>query len=222
MSNLFFFRDQIGYDRDERIDRVKRHHISLDNPIIARYVEEHDVGTDDLDDPGKRRLLSALQYRLGDDLFTELVNELYEEYGEAGDTFNIKAYELGSEVDESDFLEKVETLKEDGLRDEGHFSYVLEIEDFVDREEEGVVDISFSVTGKREYLSPDEIILETSEGGEVELDDATDQTPTGVTRREEYTVEVRVYSDAGLLALSNSRIDKTLQGEIRDAIQRWG
>lgn len=225
MSNLFFFRDQRGYDRDEKIDRVKRHHISLDNPIISRYVEEHDVTTEDLDDPGKNRLLSMLQFRLGEETFTELVNKLYEEFGEEGDTFNIKAYGLDPEIDESDLLDRVATLKQNGLREEGeenHFSYVLQVEDYMDREEEGVVDISFNITGKREYMSPDEILLETSEGGELELGEVTDETPTGVTRREEYIVEVRVYSDAGLLAISNSRIDKTLQGEVRDAIQRWG
>ena len=225
MSNLFFFRDQEGYDRDEKIDRVKRHHISLDNPIISEYLEKNDVSVDDLDDPGKNRLLSTLHHRLGDDKFTELVNDLYDEYGEEGDTFNIKSYDLDSDIDESDLLDRVETLKQNGLREEGeeeYFSYVLQIEDYVDRDEEGVVDISFNVTGKREYLSPNEIVLETSEGSEVELDDVTEETPTGVTRREEYTVEVRVYSDAGLLAISNSRIDKTLQGEIRSAIQQWG
>lgn len=221
MSNLFFFRDQIGYDRDEKIDRVKRHHITLDNPIISEYVKEQDVPVDDLDDPGKNKLLSALHHRLGDDTFTELVNKLYDEFGEEGDTFNIKAYDLNSDIDEEDLLDTVESLEQDGVGQE-KFTYLLEIKDFVDRDEEGVVDISFDITGKREHLSPDEILLETSEGGQVELDDVTDEPPAGVTRREQYTVEVRVYSDAGLLAISNSRIDKTLQGEIRSAIQRWG
>lgn len=221
MSNLFFFRDQVGYDRNEKIDRVKRHHISLDNPIISEYVEEYDVSVDDLDDSGKTKLLSTLHHRLGDDTFTELVNELYDEFGDEGDVFNIKAYDLDSDIDEEDLLNTVESLEQDGLSQE-NFSYLLKIEDYVDREEEGVVDISFNITGKREHLSPDEILLETSEGGQVELDDITDVPPAGVTRREQYTVEVRVYSDAGLLAISNSRIDKTLQGEIRSAIQRWG
>lgn len=221
MSNLFFFRDQVGYDRNEKIDRVKRHHISLDNSIISEYVEEYDVSVDDLDDPGKNKLLSTLHHGLGDDTFTDLVNELYDEFGEEGDTFNIKAYDLDSDIDEEDLLDTVESLEQDGLSRE-NFSYLLEIEDYVDREEEGVIDISFNITGKREHLSPDEILLETSEGGQVELDDVTDEPPAGVTRREQYTVEVRVYSDAGLLAISNSRIDKTLQGEIRSAIQRWG
>jgi len=221
MSNLFFFRDQVGYSRDEKIDRVKRHHITLDNPIISEYVEEHDVSVEELDDPGKNKLLSTLHQRLGDDTFSELVNELYDEFGEEGDTFNIKAYDLDSDVDEEDLLDTVEFLEQDGLSQE-NFSYLLEIEDYVDRDEEGVVDISFNITGKREHLSPDEIMLETQEGGQVELDDVTDETPAGVTRREQYTVEIRVYSDAGLLAISNSRIDKTLQGEIRSAIQRWG
>lgn len=221
MSNLFFFRDQIGYNLDEKIDRVKRHHISLNNPIISEYVEDHDVSVDDLDDPGKNKLLSTLHHRLGDDAFTELVNELYDEFGEEGDTFNIKAYDLDSDIDEKDLVDTVESLEQDGV-DQENFSYLLEIEDYVDRDEEGVVDISFNITGKREHLSPDEILLETSEGGQIELDDVTDEPPAGVTRREQYTVEVRVYSDAGLLAISNSRIDKTLQGEIRSAIQRWG
>jgi hypothetical protein len=221
MSNLFFFRDQVGYDRDEKIDRVKRQHISVDNSVISEYIEEHDVSVDDLDDPGKKRLLSTLHHRLGDDTFNELVNELYDEFGEEGDTFNIKAYELDSDIDEESLLDTVESLKQDTVSQE-NFSYLLEIEDYVDRDEEGVVDISFKITGKQEHLSPDEILLETSEGAQVELDDVTDEPPAGVTRREEYTVEVRVYSDAGLLAISNSRIDKTLQGEIRNALQRWG
>lgn len=221
MSNLFFFRDQVGYDREEKIDRVKRHHISLDNPIISEYVEEHDVSVDHLDDPGKNKLLSTLHHQLGDDKFTELVNELFDEFGEEGDTFNIKAYDLESDIDEENLLDTVESLEQDGLSRE-NFSYLLEIEDHVDRDEEGVVDISFKITGKREHLPPDEILLETPEGGQIELDDVTDEPPAGVTRREQYNVEVRVYSDAGLLAISNSGIDKTLQGEIRSAIQRWG
>lgn len=221
MSNLFFFRDQIGYSRDEKIDRVKRHHICLDNPIISEYIEEQDVSIDNLEDPGKNQLLSLLRNQLGDHTFTELVDKLYEEFGEEGDTFNIKAYDLDSDIDEEDLLDTVESLRQDEVGQES-FSYLLEIDDCVDRDEEGVVDISFNITGKREHLSPDEILLETSEGGQVELDDVTDEPPAGVTKREQYTVEVRIYSDAGLLAISNSRIDKTLQGEIRSAIQRWG
>jgi hypothetical protein len=221
MSNLFFFRDQHGYDRDEKIDRIKRQHVSLDNQVISEYVEEHDLSVEDLDDPGKKKLLRTLHSRLGDDIFSQLVQELYDEFGEEGDTFNIKAYELDSDIDEENLLETVEAQEQDGLS-EGEFSYLLEIEDYVDREEEGVVDISFNITGKREHLSPDEILLETSEGGQVELDDVTDEPPAGVTRREEYIVEVRVYSDAGLLAISNSGVDKTLQDELRSAIQRWG
>lgn len=221
MSNLFFFRDEVGYDRDEKIDRIKRHHISMDNSVISEYIEEHDVSVDNLDAPGKNKLLSTLHRQLGDNTYNELINDLYEEFGDEGDTFNIKAYELDTDIDEDNLLETVESLQDDGLSQE-NFSYLLEINDYVDRDEEGVVDISFKITGKREHLSPEEILLETSEGSQVELDDLTDEPPAGVTRREHYIVEVRVYSDAGMLAVSNSNVDKTLQGEIRSAIRRWG
>lgn len=223
MSNLYFFRDKEGYERKDMFDRVKQDDFTLQNSIISDYVKEYDLDTDDLDNPGKNKLQSFLEDELGTDVYLDLLEELFDEYGENGDTFNIKIYEIGSYVDESALVSEAERLQKEDLMniEEGDdFSYLLQIENVEDRDE-GVVDISFHISGKPDSIPSSEVSW-TEEGERKSIDDVTEDTPESLIRDQNYIVEVRIYSDAGLMAVSNSKIDKALQEEIRNGIQRWG
>ena len=225
MSNLFFFRDRVGYNLEDKFDRVDREHFSLGNDIVSNYVEEHGLRTQDLDDPGKNQLKIFLERKLEPEVFEELVDDLFDEHGEEGDTFNIKAYNLDTEIDKTELISNLEEFKENSLMDTGeaeNFSYIVQINDFIEREEEGVVDISFHITGKQEKIPPDELFWQTEGGEEQSIEDVTEDPPEALNRTKDYMIETRIYSDAGLMAVSNSGIDKTLQAEIRGGIQRWG
>ncbi|WP_254545388.1 hypothetical protein [Halomarina pelagica] len=224
MSNLFFFRDREGYDPEDKFDRIKRQYFQIDNEVISDYIKEYELDTEDLDEPGKNKLRHFLERNLDDDVFEQLLDELFESQGEEGDSFNIKVYELGNGVHQTSLLDKLDSFSQQDLMssDEGDdFSYVLEIADYVNREEEGVVDISFHVSGKRERMDPSDIWW-TEDGERVSISDVTQEPPEELNRDTDYIVEARVYTDACLIAISNSGIDKTLQGEIRSGIQRWG
>lgn len=231
MSNLFFFRDKNGYELEDKYKRVRSKYFNLENDVIAEWLEEHNLDTEDLDNPGKHRLRHFFEKNLEDDLVEELIDDLFNEYGEHGDTFNIKAYSLDSEIEEELLIEKLESFEDEPIMttdEEGNFSYLFETKDFIDREESEVVDISFHVTGKREMYPADEMFLQTEEGEKRSIEellydeDVFDEPPDDLSRTQDYTVEVRIYSEAGLMAVSNSDIDKTLQAEIRSGIQRWG
>jgi hypothetical protein len=224
MSNLFFLRDIEGYDLEDKFDRVKRDYFTLDNEEIAKYVEEYELDTDELNNPGKHELRHFLERKLDHEVFRDLIDDVFDDQGEVGDSFNIKAYQLKSKINEECLVARLEELKGADLmseEDDDSFSYVLQIDDFVDRKQEGVVDISFHVSGKQEQIPPSDIWWR-EDGEKVSIDDYAEELPEALNRDKDYNVETRIYSDAGLLAISNSRIDKTLQEEIRSAIQRWG
>jgi len=220
VENTFFFRDKEGYDQEDRIERIKRQYVTPDEPLIEECLERNAIDKEDLDNPGKNELLRILGRKLDNSEFDDLINSLFDEHGEEGDTFNIKVFELDSKIEKSTLAEKASEFKENGLSktEENSFSYVIRIEDFADREGQGVVDIEFKIRGKRENVSPEEIVW-VEEGEERSLDEIIDQQ---ARRKADYSVEARVYPDAGMMAITNSGIDKTLQGEIRSAVQRWG
>lgn len=224
LSNLFFFRDIVGYDDGDKFDRIPSQFFNLENNAITEYVDNYDLDTSDLENPGKTRLTRFMESELDDSQFENLIDELFEKYGENGDTFNIKAYNFNSDIDENTLVSTLEGFEDNPLMstdERESFSYLIEINDFENREE-GVIDIWFEITGKKETYSPEGWFVELEDGEQKLIAESVGDDAESVGRTDDYMLETRIYTEAGLLAVTNSDIDKTLQEEIRAGIQRWG
>ncbi|KAA9410723.1 hypothetical protein EGO51_13230 [Haloarcula hispanica] len=224
MSNLFYFRDKEGYSPDDKIDRIKRQYVSLEIPEIREAIRRSGANTAELEDPSKSRLIGFLRTELDTDEFSELINSLFDKYGERGDSFNIKSHKINIGLDVNQLVSNLNELEQQGLLDgeSDHFSYIIELDDYIEREEQGVIDISFVIRGKREHIESDQVQVRTTGGEQLTLDELADEEVAEITKTEEYLVESRIYHNAGIVALSNSSIDKSLHEEILSGIKRWG
>lgn len=226
MSNLFFFRDKKGYTQNDKRERIKVQYVGLDIPVIANAIEKYDLNVDHFENPGKNDLLDFLESMLTTQQYQRLLDRLFQIYGEEGDSFNIKSYNLLKNIDRDILVQKATELRDLDELPENEmekFDYVLAVEKVTDRDEQKFVDISFNVLGSENSISSKRKMRAETVGGEII--DPQESLTEDVKRwihEENFIAEVRIYPNANMMAVSNSDMTKTLQGQIRAAIERWG
>ncbi len=213
------------------MERIRQHHFTLQTPEIRSCLDRFDIDDSDLDSTSKSELKHFLEMELEDEDYENLVDTLFEEYGEEGDTFNVKVFRCPEEISLQNLLVSISEREDGDLMsiEPENFDYIMDLDESYHRESQGVVDLCFSIVGKREKLEEEEVIISTEES-EMTLNEAaerlseiTDEEITGAYKPNEYSVETRIYVDAGLISITNrSDMDKTLQKQIAGAIKRWG
>lgn len=224
------------------LKRVKHHKFTVNNPVISRYADEAGVRDEEVSEGGKWDTVSLFRGNLNDEQFEEFVEELFEEHGESGDTFNVKVWDVvDGELNSSLLLEKGNRLIDEYLPDaDDSRSYDKTIYlRKVESRDGGVVDFRFEKTGKKEDMT-DEIGFQTNTGkilsfselmhsyenaidsSSVEELDVDPENVERAVREDKQTVEARVFSTEGLAVMSNSGVTKGLHKEILNIIREWG
>jgi hypothetical protein len=242
MSSLFFFRQDKGYTEEEMLKRIKRHNFNVENPVISSYANEAGISDEEIGDAGKWDTVTLFRSELEENRFKEFVEELFEDHGESGDTFNVKVWDVtDSQLDSDSLIQKGENLTGEFLPDtDDSRSYDKTIYlRKAESRDEGVVDFRFEKAGKQEDMT-DEIGFETSNGEILSFSelihsyenvidsssvDELDVNPEDVeraVREDKQTVEARIFPTEGLAVMSNSGVTKGLHKEILNIIREWG
>jgi len=207
MNRLFFFRSSEGYDHDDRLDRLSIGDFrNTENDPVKNLIEEPTgVNAQDLT-KSPVALQNTLRNKLGFTDYRRFVTDLFEYCGQKGDTFNLQLY-FASDLDRSTLIENLD----EHLRDEDPEDLLSDPvrSSLYDCEDRGgnIIDLRFAIAYDQ---YSDYSTVRDEELGEELVEDA-----------DEASVEVRVYINEGMIAISNSEMDKEEKLRIRQLIERW-
>ena len=231
--NKFIFRD--GYTEYEKKNRINVDHFRNDHHgFVDQALSAAGLGEDILN-KRKSRFLNKLYSRLSEEEYNQFLDGMFEQYGEKGDRANLQLFRReglthqtlvntlesrGADV-ETDGGQEVQAA-EDEEPYSAHLSYVSNY----NVPESGVVDIEFTHTDQTEAVELGNGRFEDRSGHSVDANeiDVSDHDLEALSRfvqENDYTVEARVYTEEGIVAISNSKCSTGLQKAIFRAIRSW-
>lgn len=198
-DRLYFFRSDEGYEIDEMRKRVRVEEFrNPDNEPVRNLIEEGEINNSDLD-KSKESLHSTLRRKLTDVAYHNFVTNIFEDNGEKGDKFNLQLY-FTNEIDREDLIDTLEKnvsdVEPEELKDNEPSKSLHEYKSRVNN----AVDLRF--VWQEDY---------DEEGGEA----------AGSPPSESSFVEVRIYPEKQVIAVSNRGFDIDQQSRIRKVIRRW-
>jgi len=203
-DRLYFFRDEVGYEPDEMLARLSVGDIrNRDNEPVEHMLSHTPVSGQDLMEPADE-LYDTLENKLTTGGYESFIRSLFEHCGEKGDKFNLQFY-LGVGLDYETVLENAqENIRDkdpEDLLGKGLSKSLIEYEE----RGSGVIDLRFVKAKTTAY--------DLSEIEDVDEDIVSGSTPTGV--------EVRVYTEDNIVAISNRGMDDEDKNRVRQVIQSW-
>lgn len=203
-NRLYFFRDSNSYDTDEMLARIKVGGIrDPTNEPVEHILSETTVTGQDLR-LREDRLHQTLRNKLGTAGYRNFIKDVFRHCGEKGDKFNLQLY-FGAELEYDELLENAEEHERDKEPDE-----LLEeplSESLVRYEERGsgVIDLRF-------------VLAETTR---FDLSSIDDQDEDIVVDLSSSFVEVRVYTEEEIVAISNRLLDDEEKSSVRTVVESW-
>lgn len=205
MSRTYFFRDSEGYDLDEMRSRVRvRHFRDPDFGPVNNIIETSDVNPSDLSS-SQQELHSTLRRKLGSTRYKKFIKNVFELRGEKGDRFNLQLYT----TDELNYDDLVETVRDnvsdkdpEGLLQSSVYNSLIRVEERGD----GILDLRFVIPDRVNYINNEE--------------DEDDTTPEAVLSDHLY-VEVRIYSQQNIVAVSRRAVNEDQQESVWRTLNSW-
>jgi hypothetical protein len=225
--NLLFFRDR--YTNEEMASRIRTKDFRTNgHPHVESILEKAGLSHDVVLENRKSDFLSKIRANVDSEEYRSFLKGMFEEFGEKGDRVNLQFYRVDG-LSYQDLVDKLEAEQEpepepEAMTDGGDSQYSSLISDF-QTHEDAIVDIQFQLTDH-----PDDFEL-TDDGYVVDKDgERVDLSELGLdlddyqrfVQTNEYTIEVRAYTDADLIAISNSKGSNKLQKAIYQSVKRWG
>lgn len=207
MNRLFFFRTDEGYDHEDRLERLSIGDFrNTDNEPVEDLLEDSNgISGQDLT-KAPNELHTFLKSQLGFTGFKGFVSDLFEYCGEKGDTFNLQIY-FAAGIEHTTLIENLgEHVREEDPEDLLASPASQSLYDYKDRGN-GIVDLRFAVA--------DDQYADFSAVTDEELDEEL------IEDADEASVEARVYINRGIVAISNSEMEKDEKSRIRRVIERW-
>lgn len=219
-SNTFFLRET--YTHEEMINRIHSSEISVGNSDFDSVIDRYDsLDLDSFRGISKSDFFRRVSTELEED-FEDFVEQLYEECGQPGDTFNLQLFELPEERDYTAIYSLADNL--DGSR----------LDDLTESVDENLlinkssvgddyVDLSFKTAEKVQDIEPDEdlkVVIERADSGEVEAKYGPEYL---VRAPSQDVIEARIYPGDKIVAVSNgSGINDGTQNAIVNGIIELG
>ncbi|WP_147301735.1 MULTISPECIES: hypothetical protein [unclassified Haloferax] len=222
-NNKFLFRD--GYTQTEMEKRTSKDHFTWGEPILRKYAESGGLDQSDFQKLGKHNTIGLLKRTLSKESYGDFLEEIFEKHGKKGDQFNIQLYKLSDYVD-VDVLDEVLAEKNgDQLNNIEGFKTEEPVwfEDHKLENDGETIDILFKVRGQDQEIHADRLEFVDADTERVSKVIPRDELEGNFIRASvDYTLEVRVFPSGDLLAISNSKGDKTLRNSVIQAIKLWG
>lgn len=220
-ENTYIIRN--GYDPEEQATRISASSFRTeDEEIIQDVLEESERDFQYLTDHEKEVFLETLRTDLGDSRYEQFLDEMFEKYGEKGDSFNLQFYSVG-EID-YDALKQNAERAEGSLEeiDEDQFSLPTSLEQVIPNGSSEVIDLLFEVVGHPENVDVEDARkVKTSSGEYVDIDDLDVDGMDTVVTENKLRVEVRVYADDDIFVMSNTAMKSNVEDDIIAVIKRW-
>lgn len=219
--NLFFFRD--GYANAEMRSRINVKHFRTDKTsLVDTILKKAGLERDVILENRKSDFLSEIKANVESEEYASFLSKMFKEYGEKGDRVNLQFYRTGR-LSFEDLVDKlVEETDQEAMTDGGDSRYSSLISDY-NTKDGRIVDIQFQLTDEPDdlKLSDDGYVL-NAEGDRVDISELGLGEYEKVVKTNTYSMEVRAYTEAGLIAVSNSKASTTLQKALRQSLRKWG
>lgn len=215
-ADEFLFRD--GYTISERISRIPTTRISVDTPEISSRLEALSLSATEVGRLGKGDFFEEADDQLSDSGYQNLISTLFRKYGVKGDKFNIQLFVAEERLSYHWLKSNVEMYDEERI--DSDFTTLTDPIVLADSDvEDEYIDLQFRTTAQLEDINPDEKIpiqiIDTETGNTVKQygPDYMIKAPA------RYRVEARVYTETGIIAVSNySKIKDGLKTDIAETI----
>ncbi|WP_227380931.1 hypothetical protein [Haladaptatus halobius] len=225
--NLLFFREE--YTNEEIASRIRTKDFRTDgHQIVESVLDTAELSRDVILENRKSDFLSKIKSNVDSEEYRSFLKDMFEEFGEKGDRVNLQFYRVDG-LSYQELVDKIETEQEpepepEAAADGGDFQYSSLISDY-QTHEGTIVDIQFRLTDHPDdfELTDDGYVID-NDGERVDLSelDLDLNDYQRFVQTNEYTVEVRAYTDADLIAISNSKASSKLQKAIYQSVKRWG
>lgn len=219
--NLFFFRD--GYTSDEMRSRINVDHFRTDdNSLVESILEKASLERDVILENRKSDFLSKIKSNVETEEYQSFLSQMFEEHGEKGDRVKLQFYRTGELSFESLVGKLADEVEQETMTDGGDSRYSSLITDYETHDGQ-VVDIQFRLSDEPSDLElTEDGYVEDVDGDRVDISELGLEDYEKVVKTNKYSVEVRAYTDAGLIAVSNSKASTTLQKALRQSLRKWG
>lgn len=217
-TNVFLFRDE--YSTSEKVDRIPASVFSVDTPEVRAFLGEIGEPPQEVRSLSKSDYLSRARSEVEWERYEIHIEELFEEYGKKGDTFNMQLFTLPGELSYEQLVERSESYE--GNRLESVYSQMLAepvaLTNTAKNEERHTVDLCFRTAVTQQEIEPDEDIpIQVIRQGTEEVEGEFGE---GFVVRAplRHQIESRVFVDEGLAAISNSGVRSGLQTNLATII----
>lgn len=222
-NNTFFTRE--GYTTLEKRKRISADIISPNTSEVREMLEKIGEPPQEGSSLTKGDFFNRVKDDISREEYESFVDELFEAHGKKGDKFNIQLFTLSGDATFSNLVEGMEGYQ--GYRLDNTFSDIGDpvALDVVNPDEEGgIVDLNFKVTERLKEIEADEDVpIQVRETGDEDSEVREFGEGYEVIAPAGYRVEVRVYTEEGIAAVSNyNQIRDGLQTEIIDVINEVG
>ncbi len=219
-TDQFLFRD--GYSIEEKIGRIPTSNISPETPEINGRLDKLDLSEGDLRRIGKNDFFEEAEEKFNTAEYRRFVSTLFDTYGTEGDKFNMQLFVSQETISYDELSRRSARYLDERIDDVfGSLAEPIVLTD-TDTDTESI-DLQFRTTARLEDINPDEKIpiqiIDTDSGKTVEQygENYKIKAPA------RYRVESRVYSDTGLIAVSNySKIADGLKSDIANTVAEMG
>lgn len=215
-TDQFLFRD--GYSIPEKISRIPTAKITAETPEIDSRLQDLSLSESEVSRMGKNDFLDEVEEQLTTSAYKTLVSNLFDKYGEKGDKFNMQLFVAEESLSREHLSRRADQYDEERI--DRDFDSLVEPIVLTDHEENpDSIDLQFRTTAHLEDINPDDKIpiqiIDTESGNTVERygSDYHIKAPA------RYRVEARVYTETGLIAVSNySKIKDGLKTDIAKTV----
>jgi hypothetical protein len=215
-TDEFLFRD--GYSISEKIRRIPTPKISAETPEINGLLRDLSLSESEVGRLGKSDFFEEVEEQLSGSDYRSLISTLFRKYGVKGDKFNMQLFVAEESLSFDNLNERSET--HDGDRIDTEFASLNDPIVLADYDTGDVyIDLQFRTTARLEDINPDEKIpiqiIDSETGDTVEKYGSNYR----IKAPARYRVEARVYTDTGIIAVSNySKIKDGLKTDIAKTV----
>lgn len=217
-TNVFLFRE--AYSIGEKTERIPASVFSVDTAEVRKILGEIGEPPQEVRSLSKSDYLSRIRSEVEWEEYEAHIDELFEQYGKKGDTFNMQLFTITGDLSYEQLVERAETYE--GGRLESVYSEILTeplaLTNTAKNENHNIVDLCFKTSITQEEIEPDEDIpIQVVRQGtdEVEREYGEEYMVRAPLRNQ---IESRVFVDAGMAAISNSGVRSGLQTNIASVI----
>lgn len=226
--NLYFFRDEEGYDPSDIKDRIQVDDLRSVPSAVEEVLNDANLERSVLDD-GKEDILYEIRNSVETDRYEEFLKDLLDEVGEKGDKANLQAYYLPG----TGHQKILQALQEAGSNSG---DYILDcVSGYREVDDISAIDIAFSLDDIGNYFSKDSLELLGDNTDSLTLDEFVQKAEeegvleelgiedvNALREKQELEVEARIYTELDVLFVSNREIWDKLQTNIRNRLRKWG